>query len=63
MGDQIAHASSEQNNLVETITRHVDGINDVSQRSADDVHRVREISEDISIMADDLNTLVSTFRV
>ncbi|HEB57330.1 MAG TPA: methyl-accepting chemotaxis protein [Gammaproteobacteria bacterium] len=63
MGDQIAHASSEQNSLVETITHHVDGISEVSQRAADDVHRIREASEDISIMADDLNALVSTFRV
>ena len=63
MSDQIAHASSEQNNLVDAVNQYVEGINEVSQRSAEDVHRVREASEDISIMADDLNALVSTFRV
>ena len=63
MSDQIALATSEQNNLVEAVNRHVEGINEVSQRSAGDVQRVCEASEDISKMADDLNGLVSTFRI
>ncbi|VAX14658.1 Methyl-accepting chemotaxis protein [hydrothermal vent metagenome] len=63
MSDQIAHASTEQNNLVDVVNQHVEGINEVSQRSAEDVHRVRTASEDISKMADDLSVLVSTFRV
>ncbi len=63
MTDQIAHASSEQNCLVDAVNQHVEEINEVSQRSAEEVHRIRAASEDISIMADDLNTLVSTFRI
>ncbi|NOZ38245.1 MAG: methyl-accepting chemotaxis protein, partial [Gammaproteobacteria bacterium] len=63
MTDQIAHASSEQSCLVDAVNQHVEEINEVSQHSAEEVHRIRAASEDISIMADDLNTLVSTFRI
>ncbi len=63
MSDQIAHASSEQHSLTDAVNQHVEGINEVSQRSQEDVHRMRAASKDISIMADDLNVVVSAFHV
>lgn len=63
MSDQIALASSEQHSLTDAVNLHVEGINEVSQRSQDDVQRMRVASEDISIMADDLNVVVSAFRI
>lgn len=63
MSDQIADASSEQHSLTDAINLHVDGINEVSQRSQEDVHRMRAASKDISTMANDLNVIVSAFHI
>ncbi|MCW9025454.1 MAG: methyl-accepting chemotaxis protein [Gammaproteobacteria bacterium] len=63
MTEQIAHASTEQNSLVESVNQHVDGINRVSQHSSDNVQKVLAASNEISAMAEELNHLVADFRV
>ncbi|MDH5570428.1 MAG: methyl-accepting chemotaxis protein [Gammaproteobacteria bacterium] len=63
MTEQIAHASCEQNNLVESVNRHVDGINVISQQSSENVQKVLSSSHDVSSMAEELNHLVADFKI
>ena len=63
MTEQIAQASGEQNNLVESVNQHVEGINEVSQQSSENVQKVLSSSHDVSSMAEELNHLVADFKV
>jgi PAS domain S-box-containing protein len=60
---QVATASEEQSATVEQISKSVEGINVVSQESAVGVQQVASASTDLSQLAENLQTLVSQFKL
>ncbi len=60
---QVATASEEQSATVEQISKSVEGINIVSQESAVGVQQVASASTDLSQLAENLQTLVSQFKL
>ncbi|MCB9219517.1 MAG: HAMP domain-containing protein [Ignavibacteriales bacterium] len=60
---QVAAASEEQSTTVEQIGKSVDGINSVAHESASGVQQVAGAATDLSRLAENLQSLVSQFKL
>lgn len=63
MNTQIATAATQQSTVAEDINKNVDTINAVSESTADSAQKTAQSSHTLSELADNLQNLVSNFRV
>ena len=61
--EQVASASEEQSATVEQISKNVAGINSVAQESAIGVEQIARASEDLNRLTENLQNLVSQFKL
>jgi methyl-accepting chemotaxis protein len=63
MNIQIAGAAEEQGAVAEEIHRNVSSISEVANQTTDNAEQTAQASGDLARLADDLNTLVTQFKV
>ena len=63
MNTQIASAAEEQSSVAEEINRNVVAINDVAVKTAQSSDHLQKASEEVSVMAQQLRSLVGKFTV
>ncbi len=63
MNIQIASAAEEQSAVIEEVNHNIGNINELSQQSRENLQRVSGASDQVSIKASELNSLVREFKV
>lgn len=63
MNMQIASAADEQSAVAEEINKNIISINDVAEESATAANQTSNASQEMAALADDLQTLVSRFKI
>ena len=63
MNTQIASAAEEHSSVAEEINRNVVNISEVANHTADDATEVAQSSKQLTKLADDLQSLLSHFKV